>query len=251
MAEVPTIRFGILSAVTIAFSGSIATAQDSGVGKNLTLLGIDSATVAPQGLVFGSLSVTNRRVSTGDTSDGSAEVGFGLGNAETGIGLQFSVVASSLTDSFGDSGYFILKASRQIGGGQRPVYLGAMLDHIGGWGDANGTDVTGKLALTTFGQFQSASGESFPYMLTVGAGSHIRNAATDPGIYLGAGVGLSPTMGMSAAWTSETVDIGASFRPRGLQNVTLAATYNDVFDQEDSRRVTLSVTFALRDAFGR
>ena len=55
------IRIYLLAAIIIVYSGSAAIAQTAKAQKNLTLLGVPSATVAPHGVVFGAVSWTDKR----------------------------------------------------------------------------------------------------------------------------------------------------------------------------------------------
>ena len=185
--------------------------------KNLTLLGISSATVAPAGVGFASLSYTDERTPDNSDEDGSAAFGFGLGNARTGIGFQFTTHITSLKDDFADAGYLSVKAARQIRGGDMPLFLGAQAEHLAGWGDSSDTDPRGLVALTAFRSGATASGEVYPQMFTIGVGSDLRNDNTDPGIFLGAGIGLTEIFGTSLAWTGETATLGISVRPPDIR----------------------------------
>jgi hypothetical protein len=218
--------------------------------KNLTLLGIPSATAAPHGLFFASLSGSTRRAGSSSGSvDGSLALGFGLGSAEDGIGFQFTVQTTSLTNDFGDSGYLGVKAVRRIASGRVPTYVGLSVDQIGNWGDASGVDTRASVMLTSFSQLAMA-GDVYPVMFTIGAGSHVRNNDTDPGLFAGVGIGLTKNVGASLAWNGENFDLGASFKIDGLDNFGFTATANDVFNDDASRRVTFTVNWFLRDAFG-
>lgn len=243
-------RWGLAGALLLA-TGCAAFAQDVDVaGKNVTLLGITSATVAPPGTLFGSVSGSTKRDGVYDEIDGSAELGFGFGNAEESVGAQVSVVVTSLTDNLGDSGYLTFKLSRRISDGPMPTYIGVNVDQIANWGDAKDVDPEGSIALTTFGRTTFGTSQSYPYMLTIGAGSNVQNNQQDEGLFLGAGIGLSRNVGLSAAWSGEVADFGAAFRLPGVENASFTATVNDVFDQEDSRRMTFSLNFAVNNVFG-
>jgi len=240
--------FAVLVFGVVGLANSVQ-AQDG--PKFLTLQGISSATVAPSGTGFTSITGSFFQSGPGPETDGSLELGFGLGSAEDGIGVQVTATSASLTDSFGDSGYLSLKFSRRIVGGMHPTYISIEGNQLANWGEAGNVDPRGKIALTTFGLTRfSPGGESYPYMLTIGAGDDLRNNASDPGIFLGAGIGVSETTALSAAWTGETFDLGVSYRPRQITNVSFNALVNDVTDIEDSRRVTLSVSWAVADLFG-
>lgn len=219
--------------------------------KNLTLLGIDSATVAPHGLIFGALSGTSRRGGTGNKADGSFEFGVGLGSAEDGIGIQLGSVVTSLTQNIGDSGYFTVKLSRRIIAGRTPTYLGLSLSHLGNWGNAKGVDPAATLVLTSFSQVQfRPGGESFPVMFSIGGGTNTRKNFTHPGVFAGVGMGLTRNVGASLAWTGDYFDLGAAFRLDGLPNIAVTTEINDVLDQRNSRRVTASLVWFLPMAFG-
>ncbi|MBL4915848.1 hypothetical protein [Szabonella alba] len=243
-----------LTALTLAATALIATAlpaaaQDS--RKHLTLIGIPSGTVAPGGMVFGSLALTDRRTGTAiRDNDGSLALGFGLGSAEDGIGVQVTASIASLSRDFGDAGSFSIKASRRIGTGQWTTYLGASADYLAPWGDVKGQDVSGTVALTSFTSVRIGA-DVHPLMLTLGGGSHIRNNDNDPGIFAGVGIGLTPHLAASAAWTSEALDLGLGVKAPGVEGLNFTFAVNDVTDRRDSRRVTLTATWAVANVFGR
>lgn len=219
--------------------------------KNLTLLGVPSATVAPHGLIFSSLSISSERVGPGNDADGSLAVGFGLGSAEEAVGLQTTAHFTSLSDSPGDSGYLAFSLSRQLNGGATPVYAGLTVNQVAAWGDSSNLDPSGSIALTFFPTLTGRDGTTWPLMFTIGGGSDIRNFETEPGIFVGAGIGLTPELGASVAWYGDHVTLGAAYRPRGIDNAYFAASLVDAFDQEDSQRVVVSFNLTLANAFGR
>ncbi len=240
-----------LVVVLIGLFGPAKTVIAQDGAKFLTLQGISSATVAPSGTGFASITGSFLESGPGPETDGSIELGFGLGSAEDAIGIQVTASIASLTESFGDSGYLNLKFSRRISAGKHPTYLSLEGNQLANWGEADAVDARGKIALTTFSLTRpSANGNRLPYMLTIGVGNDLQNNATDFGVFLGAGIGLSETTAVSAAWTGEAFDLGVSFRPRNLKNVSLHALVNDVSDVADSRRVTLSVSWAVAGLFG-
>ncbi|RVT84132.1 hypothetical protein DXV76_10580 [Rhodobacteraceae bacterium CCMM004] len=237
-----------LSALPVAAQDTANRSAPS-APRNVTLLGIPSATVAPGGLGFASLSGTTRRAGNSDF-DGSAALGLGFGDAGDGIGVQATALITSLTDDFADSGYFEIKASTQVADGAVPTFVGLSFGQLANWGDANGRDVTARAMVTGFTLLDLApGGDPYPVMFTLGAGTDVRNNGNDPGVFFGAGIGLTPTLGASLAWTGETVSLGASFRPRGVQNLDMSVTVDDLFDQENSQRVTFSVN-VYADLFG-
>lgn len=229
-----------------------AWAQGSGPSARLvTLQGIRAATVAPSGLGFAALALSSRRSGPGgyiQDADGSSVVGFGLGDANKGVGLQVMANITSLKSSFGDSGHLSIKASRRMTA-QTPTFVGLSMDRLAGWGDAKGVKPAVSVQLTWFPQTEIA-GQTYPLMMTIGAGSHLAHNGRDPAVFFGAGIGLSANFGASLAWTGDTVTLGSAFRVDGLRNVTFAANLDDAFDQNDSRRVGLSATWLIDGLFG-
>lgn len=239
----------IACAMALIAGAMPATAQDS--RKHLTLVGIPSGTVAPHGMVFGGLALTNRRVgAVPRDEDGSLALGFGLGSAEDGVGVQITASIASLSRNFGDAGSFSLKASRRIGTGAWNTYLGVSADYLAPWGAVKGRDPAITAAITSFGAIR-IGGDIHPVMLTFGGGSHIRNNDTDPGLFAGVGLGLTPHLAVSAAWTGEALDLGLGIKPPGVEGLNLTLAVNDVTDRRDSRRVTLTATYAVANLFGR
>lgn len=243
--------FGV--AATASLLLSLVAGSVSAQGKNVTLQGIQSATVAPSGLAFASVAGTSFNTQEQRVEDGadlSGVFGFGTGNAETSIGFQFSANITSIFENFGNSGYITFKASQRLAEHETPTYVGVVIDHLGQWGDyAEDYEPTVAFAMTSFPDVSIGS-EMFPLMLTIGAGSHVRDGGTEPGIFLGAGIGLTQNLGASIAWTGETVTLGSAFKFDGLENVSFSANVDDVFDQLDSRRITLSATWFTQDLFG-
>lgn len=217
--------------------------------RNLTLLGIPSATVAPSGVGYIALSGTDDNP-VNDRVDGSLEFGLGLGSAEASVGVQAKLVVTSLTDGFGDSGYLGFRLSRRIAAGGMPLYLGLEADALGGWGEAEGNKETVSLMLTGF--MLAGSGETaMPVMYTIGAGNRVRNDDTDPGLFAGIGAGFTPYLGGSAAWTGDTLDLGLSLRPSPQAPFVVNVTLSDATDREDERRLSLAAAWIFRTGIGR
>ncbi len=252
---------GISAAALLALSAVPVAAQESAslpsavpdvseaFRKNVTLLGIPPATVAPDGLVFASVSWTDRRSGTFPEDDASGAVGFGLGLGDGLVDLQFTANVISFEDDFGDSGYFSIKASHRLDdGGGVPTYVAIGADLLGPWGDTEGTDPGFNLALTTFPVIQ-LGGASYPLMITLGGGDKVSDYGTEQGVFAGIGIGLSETVGTSIAFNGDNFDLGGSFRFKALENWGFTAGLGDVFDQDDRQRVILSVNWIAANVF--
>lgn len=223
--------------------GPLTPAQADDGPRYLSQVGIATGTVAPRGLAFASLSGATD--SPSGNVDGSLALGLGFGSAEESLGVQVTAQITSLTDAFADSGYLSLKISRRLG--DQPLYLAIQGDHLLNWGDSTLIDPSAKVALTYFTSVQTASG-TFPVMMTLGAGTKVRNFNTEPGVFAGVGVGLSQNLGASVSWTGDYVDLGLGFKVS--DQISMTATLADVFDQKDRRRASFSVNYTFRNLFG-
>lgn len=245
------LRRGLVGAALMtALTTGGTFAQDAGSNKHLTLVGIPSGTVAPHGTIFGSLAVTNRRSAWSRTADGSMVLGLGLGSAEDGIGFQFTVDNTSLTNKFGDSGSFGIKASRRLSSGDWPVYASLGVDYLAPWGTVRRRNPGTTLAVTTFGQIRGAT-DTYPIMMTLGVGNRVRANNTRAGVFAGVGVGLTQNLAASLAWTGEAVDLGLGLQFAELRGMSFTVSASDVTNRVNSRRLVATATWSLQDVFGR
>ncbi|WP_095587994.1 hypothetical protein [Actibacterium ureilyticum] len=218
--------------------------------KNLTLLGIPSATTAPAGIGFVGLSVAGDEDQRLDRY-GSLAFGFGLGNAQRNLGAQITAQTIAFGGDTGESGQISVKLSRQIGQGRMPLFLAAQTDYLLSWGDADETDPRAKLILTGFRALNAPNGQIYPVMFSIGAGNDLRNDGTDPGLFLGAGVGLTPALGTSLAWTGESFTLGLALRAPSRPELSLSLAAEDIFDQQDKGRLALSASWIFNLKRGR
>lgn len=239
----------LIAGLALLLAAGVAEAQEKPV--YLRLIGIQSATVAPHGMGFAALSLTNQRAPGDDSNDGSAVVGFGLGNAEDRVGWQFTAHITSLTNEFGDSGYLSVKASKRLVAGESPVYGSLMFGQLANWGDANPRGETVAAAVTRFSWLNRGDPDrAMPMMMTFGVGNDLRNNNRDAGVFAGIGVGLTENLAASLAWTGESVTVGTGFRIEGLDNIGFALSVDDAFNQVDNRRLILSIGVTFDSLFG-
>lgn len=228
----------------VAMAAMLAAAPAGAQNRNLTLLGIPSATVAPAGVGYVALSGTRNSPMNART-DGSLELGFGLGNAETAVGVQGKAVITSLTDDFGDSGYLGFKLSRRIATGPVPLYAGLDADNIAPWGASRANAPTVAAMVTGFAALPVNRG-SIPVMFTAGIGNRLRDNGTEPGVFAGVGAGFTESLGGSVAWTGEAASLGISLRPSGALPLVVNLTLDDATDRLDERRLSVSVAWIFR-----
>ncbi len=236
-----------LAIAAAVMPASTATAQER--GRNLVLVSVPAATVPPHGTGYLAFSGTTRSAFNPGTADGSFEFGLGLGDADAAVGVQMRVVVTSLLNNFGDAGYLGVKLSRRIAGGTMPVYAAVSADYIAPWGASATQPVVWRGMLTGFGALR-AGDEMFPVVVTAGYGTNIVNGGRGDAAFAGFGIGLTETLGASAAWTGESLDIGFGIRPPGPAAPQVAVSLNDVFDQTGRQRVTVSVGWVFGNIFG-
>lgn len=249
---------GVSTALLWVFAGLALPAQAADdAPKLVTLLGIPSAVVAPNHSAFVSLSYSTRSNVAGtfiEADDSSLGFGTVLGDAGTGVGLQFGASLIGLNSDYGTgigvgkSGTLSFQAAHLLAT-PTPTFIAISVDHFTGWGVADGIDPAIAAIVTVFPTARFGD-QSYPLMLTLGLGDHVRNGETDPGAFAGIGIGLTPNFGLSAAYTGETATFGTSFTADALPNWSFSAQLDDAFDQQDGRRVTLSATVLLENAFG-
>ena len=145
-----------------------------------------------------------------------------------------------------------LKVSRRLTSGAAPTYVGLAVDRLGGWGDAEDVDPAYSVVVTRFSQMQFGSAQdSYPVMFSVGGSTGAKNLGKDDGVFFGFGIGLSETIGASAAWNGDNVTLGTAFRPRTLDNVSIAVALEDAFDEDGIQRLSFLVSWFGRDIFRR
>ena len=241
-----------LAGAALALSGLAVLAAEDDTPRLLTVLGIRSATVAPNHAAFAALAYSNRRNLSGtyvNSPDSSAGIGGVMGDAGTGIGLQFGASFTGLNSGFGNSGHLSLQAGHLLQGSGVPTFVGLSVDRLAGWGAASAI-APAVSAMVTWFPTTRIGATRYPLMLTLGLGDHIRNDGQDPGGFAGIGIGLDPNFGISAAWTGDSVTIGGSYKADALKNWSFSAELDDAFNQNASRRVTISATILLENAFG-
>ena len=233
---------GVAAAPAVAQGAESSASPDN---RFVTMLGIHSATVAPRGVVFGGASRSFNLDGEDAEEDTAAILGFGLGDANNGLGLQFTVTANSETDTFDGFGYFGVKAATKLQSANAPTYLGLAIDRIGGWGEAEDVEAAASIMVTRFSSIQ-AGGDKFPVIMTLGAGSHVSDLTTEPGIFLGAGVGLSRNLGVSAAWNGEWVELGTGFRVDAIENLTVTFAVADALNEVERQQFSLGLSWFFK-----
>lgn len=223
-----------------------ALGQGGQPAKHLSLFGIQSATTAPHGMVFTGVTGTNPRGGVpGAGMDYDVALGFGLGDATETLGLQFTANITG-TDPFGDAGYLSMKLSRAL---NERTYAALSFSQLGAWGGAAPAGESANFVVTHFNEV-SIGNDVFPIMLSAGYGSHITNNGTDPGGYIGVGMGLSPYMGVSLSANEEQVNVGIGLKIPQYDRWSISLGVNDVADNTGRQSASMTITYAVQNVFG-
>lgn len=209
--------------------------------------GVPTATTMPGGSAFASVSGTTKREG-GSGVDGSLAFGIGFGDARETVGAQIVAnITSTHPSDFGDSGSLSFKLSRTLPEAFGNSTVGLTFDDLAPWGDADGRDVRTSLAWTSARQIRVA-GERIPLLLNLGVVSET-SYHDDWTPFAAVGLGLSENLSMTIAHNGDYPVIGATTRVPGLDDVSFSASLQDVFDERNERRVTLTASIAFNDLF--
>jgi hypothetical protein len=217
--------------------------------QRTVIMGIPSGFGAPRGFGFVSFAATDRRerVWPGDF-DASIALGYGLGNAQTAIGVTPVIEITSTTPShFGSSGRVGLHFSRNFKLGE--TWQGAAglgLQNLLTWGDSSVLDPEWNLSFSSVRRADERLG--VPILISAGYGSGVSRFGSDPGFYGGIGVGIHKNFGLSMAWYGDEAITGVNFWPLPERNLLINLGIGDTFNNVSGRRILLTVTLGKRFA---
>lgn len=206
-----------------------------------------SAFGANMGDAFVGLSGTTAG-KTRDVIDGSTSLGFGLGDSQKLVGLEFAYSNNSIR-KFGANGSFDLKAHRIVyAKGTNQVGVAA------GWNTfANyGTDPTGPSSaygvVTSYSLLKPNDPvNKMPISFSAGVGGgSFRQGNASTGVFGGVGVQVHPQVGVGLGWSGVGLNLGASIVPIPTLPLTITATGADLTDNSAGGTVfSLSVGYGF------
>lgn len=203
----------------------------------------------PDPTFFSGLALTNRRSRTESSPDGSATVGLTFGDIDRTVAVRAAAVITSLSDSFGDSGYLAISFSRRIDAFGIPVEGTLTFSELAGWGDAVGNeqDVGFSLALTPI--YQTPGNRRIPIRLSVGANAGLSDPWQDQEFSVTAMAQWTPAFSTSVALIDGRMDVGAGLRFDNLagrnESVFVGLTAMDALNTDGFRRITLRTGFSI------
>jgi hypothetical protein len=214
------------------------------------------------GLGFGVLSaggaLTDRQERGVENADASGAIGLGLGNSETSMGVELTIGLISVQppwitrgSDFGEDGNLNVKLFRSlpdivpIDGARSSVAVGAA--NAIAWGDPETIDPNYFVVGSTLFEV-TAAGERFPINLSVGAGTAVKGLERDPGVFAGAGLGLTQWASIGAGYAGDETLIGLTLIPKIIDGVSMSVgfTVGDVFEESSERRLILTGGLAAK-----
>lgn len=218
----------------------------------LSIQGIGGARTAPGGSLFLSVEGSDRRPGGLRELDGSLAFGAGFGDQETGLGGEIAVeLTSTEPEDFADSGYLSAKVGGRVLRGLGQNYLALGAEGLAPWGDARGREVNVTLTGTHVDYFGPiANGRYYPVMVSLGYGSR-QKRGTDPGLFAGIGVGLTPNISVSLASDAGQIDAGIGLRLERFARTTFMFTAHDLAQADGKTRFSISIGIATDRLFGK
>lgn len=243
--------FAASSILAGALSSGVASAQgptlaDLGLSdaQARALLAALSSPASSPGIVFGSPvgfgidwgevavgvggQTIAKRCANCDSVDGSASIGFGVGNAQRYIGLETTVSIISLKESFGDDGAVGMKLHTTLPG--RSAFA-VGVENIGRWGAAKAGSSSVYAVGTKFIDLRPSNpANPMPLSLNLGIGDNRFANVGDDGAGVFGGVAFLPMQQLSliADWTGRALNLGVSAAPIRSMPLTITAGAQNV-----------------------
>lgn len=212
-------------------------------------LGLLTRLRSPDPTVFGGIALTNRRSRNNSSADGSATVGLTFGDIDRTVSVRAAAVLTSLTDDFGDSGYFAISFSRNVAALGIPVEGTLTLGELAGWGDASENEQNVGLSFAVKPVYQTPRKRRIPIRLGVGAKAALSDLSQNQGFFLSAMAQWTPAFSTSAALIDGRLDVGAGLRfdnpSGGNGSFFVGVTAMDALDTDGFRRITLRTGFNI------
>ncbi|WP_017318157.1 hypothetical protein [Mastigocladopsis repens] len=188
----------------------------------------------------------------GDNIDGSASVGFGLGDAVKSIGAEISVNVTSLGGQnfdFGESGGIGLKLHKYFADGTA-VAVG--WSNPVKWGEVNNARDTFYGVVTKPFYLQPNNQLPLTVSLGLGTGSFRSKGAIEadenPINFFGSvGLRVAPQVSVVSSWTGNSLNVGGSFTPLRQTPIVINAIFTDVTNNlEQASGLSLSAGYVFQ-----
>ncbi|ARV61140.1 hypothetical protein BZZ01_23220 [Nostocales cyanobacterium HT-58-2] len=188
----------------------------------------------------------------GNSIDGSASVGFGLGDAVESIGAEINVSITSLGGQnfdFGESGGIGIKLHKYFADGTA-VAVG--WSNPVKWGEVNNAKDTFYGVVTKSFYLQPNNQLPLTVSLGVGTGSFRSKGALEAdensvNFFGGLGLRVAPQVSVVSSWTGNSLNVGGSFTPLRQIPIVINAIFTDVTNNLDKGTgLSLSAGYVFR-----
>jgi hypothetical protein len=186
---------------------------------------------------------------TRDTGlDGSISAGFGLGNSQKLVGLEFGFNNGSIKD-FGSNGTFDLKAHRIVyAKGSNQIGVAAGWKTFAQYGNEGIRPSSAYGVVTSYSLLKpNDSVNKMPISFSAGVGGgDFRQGNASTGVFGGVGVQVHPQVGVGLGWSGVGFNIGASIVPIPTLPLTITASGADLTENSAGGAVfSLSVGYGF------
>jgi len=230
----PLIKIKIAPATKPTYPPGLSFAAPSAFGANM-----GDAFLGTSATFFG----------TRDTGlDGSISAGFGLGNSQKLVGLEFGFNNGSIKD-FGSNGTFDLKAHRIVyAKGSNQIGVAAGWKTFAQYGNEGIRPSSAYGVVTSYSLLKpNDSVNKMPISFSAGVGGgDFRQGNASTGVFGGVGVQVHPQVGVGLGWSGVGFNIGASIVPIPTLPLTITASGVDLTDNSAGGTVfSLSVGYGF------
>jgi hypothetical protein len=186
--------------------------------KRIYSPGLNFGTPSAFGASWGDLFIGASGATAGkarDDVDGSISAGFGLGDPQKLIGLEFSYNIGSIKN-FGENGTFDLKAHRIVyAKGNNQVAVAAGWNTFAQYGNEGIRPSGAYGVVTTYSLLKPNDPvNKMPVSFSLGAGGgDFRQGTDSTGVFGGAGLQVHPQVGLGLGWSGVGLNAGVSFVP--------------------------------------
>lgn len=180
--------------------------------------------------------------------DGSISTGFGLGNSQKLVGLEFGFNNGSIKN-FGANGTFDFKAHRIVyAKGTNQIGVAGGWKTFAQYGNESIRPSSAYGVVTSYSLLRPNNlGNKMPISFSAGAGGgDFRQGNASTGVFAGVGVQVHPQVGVGLGWSGVGFNVGASFVPIPTLPLTITATGADLTENSPGGTVlSLSVGYGF------
>lgn len=157
----------------------------------------------------------------GEDVDGSASVGFGIGDANDSVALETVVTVISLTDDFGEDGDWHFKAHHAL---ENRASFAVGVEGVLGWGAAEDARSSAYAVYTQVVDLApEVAANQVPLSINIGVGEgRFADVGDDIGVFGSLAVSPLRQLSLIADWTGRDANAAVSFVP--LRKIPLTVT---------------------------